>query len=72
MRLTVITLALLPFAAQAQSTTEASPAPQSCAVGMVWNSAAGICTAAENQSTPMEGIPGGSNCSHGGTTGVTS
>ena len=70
MRLTVITLALLPFAAQAQGT--ADPAPQSCAVGMVWDSAAGICTAAENQSTPMDGIPGGSNCSHGGSTGVTS
>ena len=62
MRLTVITLALLPFAAVAQSNDSTAPTPQSCPVGMVWDSAAGTCTKAAGGTSPFDSIPDRSNC----------
>lgn len=62
MRLTIIALALLPMAAHAQSTGDADAAPQSCPVGMVWDSGAGACTKAADGGSPFDSIPDRSNC----------
>jgi len=69
MRLTVLALTLLPFAAQAQSTTDQT---QTCPVGMTWDGAAGACTMANEAGSLLDGLKERSGCSHGANREVMS
>jgi len=76
MRLTVLALTLLPFAAHAQNTTITPTQPlaqaQSCPVGMSWDASAGACAAATEANSPMKGLKGSSGCSYGAAREVMS
>lgn len=71
MRFTVLALALLPLAAQAQDTT--APAQiQSCPAGMAWDTGLNACTQVAGQSKPMDEHGFGAGCNYGAAREVTS
>ena len=74
MRLTLLALALLPAAAQAQNTTT-PVAPlaqtQSCPAGSVWDAGAGACATATDAGKTHNAM-GGSGCSYSAAREVTS
>ena len=77
MRLTVLALTILPFAAQAQETTLPAPSEplaqsQACPVGMTWNAAAQACGIGGDATTPAQSLPGQSGCSGSMAREVTS
>jgi hypothetical protein len=77
MRLTILALAMLPMAAQAQNTTVPAPtAPlaqsQSCPVGMAWDTAAQSCATATDTASPMKGLSDRGGCNYGAAREVTS
>lgn len=61
MRLTIIALSMLPFAAVAQEATDTAPT-QNCPVGMVWDGAAQNCAIAANDTSPFDSLPGHVGC----------
>ncbi len=74
MRLTVLAFALLPMAAQAQSTTLPAPSEplaqgQSCPVGMAWDAGANVCAEMAETALPLNGSIG---CGHGAAREATS
>lgn len=76
MRLTVLALALLPAAAQAQNTT--APAPvvplaqvQSCPAGSAWDAGAGACAVLSEAGKTHDAM-GGIGCSYSAAREVTS
>ncbi|MEO1640646.1 MAG: hypothetical protein AAFU41_15500 [Pseudomonadota bacterium] len=67
MRLTVLALTLLPFAAQAQTAPTPAPDPtvaqtQSCPAGTAWDAASGACAAVSETATPAAGMGGHAGC----------
>lgn len=74
MRLTILAFAMLPFAAQAQTTTVPAPADtvaQSCPVGMSFNSATQSCGLTPT-TTPMPAASGKTGCGYSAAREVTS
>ena len=71
MRMTIIALSMLPFAAFAEGTTEAD-INQSCPVGMVWDGSAQNCTLASNDTSPLGGMDGHVGCHGDAAREVTS
>ena len=64
MRMMIVAIAMLPFAAFAEETSDAD-ANQSCPVGMVWDGASGSCAVAANEGSPFDSLPGRPGCEGG-------
>ena len=77
MRLTLFALVMLPLGAQAQETKLPAPvAPlaqsQSCPVGMAWDATAQACAMSHDSASPMNDLPGGSDCNYGANREIMS
>ena len=76
MRLTVLALALLPAAAQAQNATTPAPTEplaqtQSCPAGSAWDAGTGACAVLSDAGKTHNAM-GGSGCSYSAAREVTS
>ena len=74
MRFTVLAIALLPVAAQAQTAADPNPGAQteSCPVGMAWDVAKGACAQSTDAGSPLDDLGAPSGCSHGATREIMS